>query len=150
MRIKAFGMMELIWVVGIMSLTAGSVATRAEDAAKEHGPIAWTESLEAAKKTAAKEKKIIFVDFWATWCGPCKQMLKTTYQDKQVVERSKQFVPVLINFDKEPAIVKKYNIGQIPVVLFLDSKGNVIKRGAFMDAKAMLKTMDEVAKKKHG
>src|SRR5215212_4419673 len=86
----------------IHCLIGGGV--RAEDAAKEHGPIAWMESLENAKKTAAKEKKVIFVDFWATWCGPCKQMLKTTYQDKQVVERSKQFVPVLVNFDKEPAI----------------------------------------------
>jgi len=131
-------------------LLVGGVGARAEDAAKDHGPIAWTESLDAAKKKAAKEKKVIFVDFWAPWCGPCKQMLKTTYQDKQVVERSKQFVPVLINFDKEPGIVKKYNIGAIPVVLFLDANGNVIKKGAFMDAKTMLKTMDEVSKKKRG
>ncbi len=126
------------------------MAARAQDAAKDHGPIAWTESLENAKKTAAKEKKIIFVDFWATWCGPCKQMLKTTYQDKQVVERSKKFVPVLVNFDKEPDLVKKYKISQIPVVMFLDAKGNVLKRAEFLDAKGMLKVMDEVSKKRKG
>jgi hypothetical protein len=74
-------------------------------------------------------------------------MLKTTYQDKAVVERSKQFVPVLVNFDKQPALVKRYNVGQIPVVLFLDTHGKVLKRAEFMDAKAMLKAMDEVAKK---
>jgi len=123
---------------------------RAADDLKSHGPIAWTDSLEGAKKTAAKDKKVIFVDFWATWCGPCKQMLKTTYQDTQVVERSKKFVPVLINFDKEPALVKKYKIGQIPVVMFMDAKGNVLKRCDFLDAKGMLKAMDEVSKKHKG
>jgi thioredoxin-like negative regulator of GroEL len=121
---------------------------RAADEAKEHGPIAWTESLDDAKKTAAREKKIIFVDFWATWCGPCKQMLKTTYQDKAVVERSKRFVPVLVNFDKQPALVKKYHIGQIPVVMFLDARGKVLKRAEYLDPKAMLAAMDQVLKKK--
>ena len=143
--LKLSAAMAATLLVGLLPAMA-----RAEDAAKSHGPIAWTESLEDAKKTAAREKKIIFVDFWATWCGPCKQMLKTTYQDKQVVERSKQFVPVLVNFDKEPALVKKYHIGQIPVVMFLDAKGNVLKRTEFLDAKGMLKAMDEVSKKRRG
>jgi thiol:disulfide interchange protein len=125
-------------------------AVRAEDPAKEHGPIAWKASLDEAKKVATKEKKIIFMDFWATWCGPCKQMLKTTYQDKQVVEKSKQFVPVLVNFDEQPALVKKYHIGTIPQVFFLDAKGNVIKKTEpkYVDAKEMLKLMNEVSKKK--
>ncbi len=134
----------------VLAMGVAPGLARAADAAKEHGPIAWTESLEGAKKTAAREKKILFVDIWATWCAPCKLMLKTTYQDKQVVERSKQFVPVLVNFDKEPAFVKKYKVGQIPVVMFLDAKGNVLKRAEFLDAKGMLKLMDEVAKKRKG
>jgi thioredoxin-like negative regulator of GroEL len=134
-------------VLGILAVGRPWAPALADDEAKAHGPIAWTVSLDDAKKTAAKEKKPIFMDFWAPWCGPCKQMLKTTYQDKAVVERSKQFVPVLVNFDKQPALVKRYNVGQIPVVLFLDTHGKVLKRAEFMDAKAMLKAMDEVAKK---
>ena len=148
MFVKQFSGAILVSAALLFSLTA--TFAHAEDAAKEHGPIAWTESLENAKKTAAKDKKIIFVDVWATWCGPCKQMLKTTYQDKQVVERSKKFIPVLVNFDKEPAFVKKYHITQIPVVMFLDTKGNVLKRAEFLDAQGMLKVMDEVGKKGKG
>jgi thiol-disulfide isomerase/thioredoxin len=145
--------MSSVWKTCALGVSLAALlapaATRAGDESGMHGPIPWTESLDAAKKTAAQQKKVILVDFWATWCGPCRQMLKTTYQDKQVVARAKQFVPVLVNFDKSPAIVKQYKIGQIPVVLFLDAKGNVLKRAQFMDAKAMLRAMDEVGKKRH-
>jgi thiol:disulfide interchange protein len=124
----------------------------AQDAAKDHGPIAWKDSLDEAKKIAVKEKKIILMDFWAPWCGPCKQMLKTTYQDKDVVERSKKFVPLLVNFDKQPDLVKKYQIGTIPQVFFLDAAGKVLKKTEpkYLDAKALLKIMDEVSKKSKG
>src|SRR5205085_1442911 len=93
---------------------------------KAHGPIAWKESLDEAKKIAAKEKKVIFVDFWAEWCGPCKKMLATTYKDKDVVARSKKFVPVLLNYDKQKALADKYNISAIPAVIFMDAKGKVL------------------------
>ena len=144
------GIAELrIAAAGLSLLCLLPAAVSARDAASEHGPIAWKESLDEAKKIAVKEKKIIFMDFWATWCGPCKQMLKTTYQDKDVVARSKQFVPVLIDFDKQPDVIKKYHIGTIPHVIFIDAKGNVLKKTEpkFLDAKALLKLMDEVAKK---
>jgi thiol:disulfide interchange protein len=142
-------------LAGIMTvalLSGVSAGSRAQDAAKTHGPIAWKESLDEAKKIAAKEKKIIFLDFWAEWCGPCKQMLKTTYQDKAVVERSKQFVPVLINYDKQTALVKKYHVGQIPVVIFMDASGKVLKQTEpkLIDAKEFLKLMDEASKKRKG
>src|SRR2546430_2635998 len=109
-------------VAGMAALALMSTAVQTlhaeESAAKSHGPIAWKESLAEAQKIAAKEKKVIFIDFWAEWCGPCKQMLATTYKDKQVVSRSKQFVPVLINIDNQKEIAKKYNIEAIPTVIF--------------------------------
>ena len=119
-----------------------------EDAAKAHGPIAWTESLPQAQKTAAKEKKVIFIDFWATWCGPCKQMLSTTYQDKDVVARSKQFVPVLVDADKQQSLLQKYKVEAIPTVIFMDAKGKVLVRSTgFADRASFLKLMDEATKK---
>jgi thioredoxin-like negative regulator of GroEL len=140
-------------VTGAMALVlmSGAMLTiqADESAAKAHGPIAWTESLAEAQKRAAKEKKLIVGDFWAEWCGPCKQMLATTYKDKAVVARSKEFVPVLVNVDKQEAVVQKYNIGPIPAVIFMDAKGKVVLRPKpnTYTAKDFLKLMDEAQKK---
>jgi thioredoxin 1 len=121
---------------------------RSDDAAKTHGPIAWTESLAGAMKTAARDRKVVMVDFWAEWCGPCKMMLATTYKDKAVVAKSKQFVPVLINVDKQAAIAQKYGIQAIPTIIFLDSKGNILSRSmGAVPASTFLRMMDDAKKK---
>ena len=115
---------------------------------KAHGPIQWTDSLEKAKKIALKTHKPIMMDFWATWCGPCKQMLATTYKDKKVLEKSKQFVPVLINVDESPDVAKKFKIDVIPVLLFLDSKGKIIEHSkGFQNSEDVLKMMSNAIKK---
>ena len=36
------------------------------------------------QKKAKDENKIIFVDIYATWCGPCKLLKRTTFTDKEV------------------------------------------------------------------
>lgn len=137
MRLKTTA--ALIAGASLVMLFTGQTTLRADDKdLKEHGPIHWTDSLEKAKKLALKEHKPIFIDFWAVWCGPCKQMLKTTYKDKAVVEKSKQFISVLINADKDPKTMKTYSVGSLPTMLFLSSKGKLISQTT------SLKSADEV------
>ena len=129
-------------------LGINTISTADEKQLKAHGPIQWTESLEKAKKAALKSHKPVMVDFWAKWCGPCKQMLATTYKDKKVFEKSKEFIPVLINVDENPDIVKKFKIDGIPVLLFLDSKGNIIEQSkGLQNSGVVLKMMSSALKK---
>ena len=89
--------------------------------------IAFTEVL----KIAENENKLIFMDVYTTWCGPCKLMDKTTFADSTV---GKVFNEKFINFkvngeDAEGvSIVKKYRINAYPTFIFLDPKGELVNR----------------------
>jgi thiol:disulfide interchange protein len=39
-----------------------------------------------AKKAAEAEQKIVFIDFFTTWCEPCKKLDRTTWKDPEVVK----------------------------------------------------------------
>ena len=112
-----------------------------------NGPIAWMSSLNKARDIAAKEKRPILVDFYAEWCGPCQEMLRTTYKDKAVVARSAKFVPVLIDVDKQSELAEKYGVQAIPTVVFLNAKGEVLQReSGYHTAREFLNIMDSVEK----
>ncbi len=91
--------------------------------------IAYTSSWTAAKTQAAKQKKLVMLDFWTTWCGFCKQMNATTLKDKGVVQKTKGLVSVKLNAEAEgKALAQKYGVTSYPAYIFVDSSGSVFGR----------------------
>ena len=88
-------------------------------------------SFEEALKKAKKEKKLIFVDAYAVWCGPCKWMNANTFKEKEVGEVfNKKFINLKIDMEKGegPELARKYNVRQYPTLFLIDGDGQVKKR----------------------
>jgi thiol-disulfide isomerase/thioredoxin len=87
----------------------------------------WFTDLEEAKKVAAKTNRKIFVDFMATWCGPCKMLDAEVLQTEGFKKYSRQLVFVKIDVDLQPAVSKHYNVTAMPTQMVLAADGSVIK-----------------------
>ena len=97
--------------------------------------MAWKE----IKAKAASQDRLIFVDAYTTWCGPCKKMAREVFPQKEVANfYNKHFINVQIDMEKGegPSIARDYNVYVYPTLLFLDGKGNLVHRAAGYQAAA--------------
>ncbi|MEM6376997.1 MAG: thioredoxin family protein [Bacteroidota bacterium] len=89
----------------------------------EHG--SWNEVLAKAKQ----ENKIIFVDAYASWCGPCKTMAKRVFPTKEAGDfYNDKFINFKIDLEKGegPAFAKKYPVRAYPTLMFIDFDGTLV------------------------
>lgn len=96
--------------------------------AEEHGKIPWfTGTFDEAVAKAKAEKKLIFIDFWTTWCGWCKKLDKETYMDDSVLLTMKDIICVSIDAESKDGapIAKKYSITGFPTMVVLESDGSL-------------------------
>jgi thiol-disulfide isomerase/thioredoxin len=88
-------------------------------------------TLAKAKAQAKKENKLIFIDCYTTWCGPCKNMAKKTFVDKAVGEYfNKNFICLKMDMEdgEGPDFASKYSIEAYPTYIFMDHTGAVKHR----------------------
>jgi len=84
----------------------------------------WAEALEKAEK----EDKLIFVDAYTTWCGPCKRMSKMVFTEAAVGDfYNKNFISMKIDMEKPAGrkFQKKYPVAAFPTLYFIDGGGEV-------------------------
>lgn len=119
---------------------------------------------DAALAAASKENKPIIIDFYATWCGPCKQLDKTTWKDAKVrAWLNENMIALKIDAEKERALAKRYRVRGYPTIVFLLADGSEIDRvvgyvdaeqflaqaeGALANKKSIARTPETLAKMK--
>lgn len=99
----------------------------------QDGGIEFTHgNWETVLATAKEQNKIIFVDAYASWCGPCKVMDKKVFTQKSVGDLyNTTFINAKIDMEKGegPMLSKKYGVRAYPTFLFINSDGELVHKG---------------------
>lgn len=88
-------------------------------------------TFDEAKMEAREEGKLIFVDAYTTWCGPCKRMSAQVFTNDKVGEYfNRTFVNLKLDMEKGEGrtFQQKYRVAAFPTLLFLDPEGAVVHR----------------------
>jgi thiol-disulfide isomerase/thioredoxin len=113
-------------------------------------------TLDQAISAVAREKKqIVLIDFFTTWCEPCKKLDQTTWKDADVRKwLGENAVCLKIDAEKQEALASTYRINAYPTILLLKPDGTEVDRlvgyrdpARFLsDAKESLTGNDELSR----
>jgi len=114
--------------------------------------IAWKPYSEEAVQQAVREGKPVFIDFYADWCIPCKELDKFTFTDERVIKLSKDFVNLKVDLTSmgDPntqALKQQFNIKGVPTLVFLDKNGTEIPNTrivGFIEADKLAEIMQSI------
>jgi thiol:disulfide interchange protein len=105
----------------------------------------YKQVLAAAKATHKK----IFVDAYATWCAPCKELRKTTFKDaKAAAYFNKHYINYSIDVEKGhgPDLAKTWQVEGLPTLLIIDENGKVLaNHTGFVDGNGLMQFAQEAA-----
>lgn len=90
-----------------------------------------SETLSSLLEIAEKEGKLVFIDFYATWCAPCKMMDKDVFPDKNIGKFfNKNFISYKVDGEKGNGqnLAALYDVKAYPTLVWVDKNGRVMAR----------------------
>ena len=82
------------------------------------------------------EGKPMLIDFWATWCGPCKKI--GPYIEELAEKYGDQVIIGKVDVDENDQLAIRFGIRNIPTVLFLNKNGEIVDKQVGAAPKAAL------------
>ena len=85
-----------------------------------------------------KNNKLVLVDFYATWCGPCKMQAPILHEFKEEVGDKVEIIK--LDVDQTPDIAREFGILSIPTLLLFND-GKQVEKSVGLTTKAQLSEM---------
>ena len=119
--------LALLTLIVLCSIPLSSFKTYDEESVKSKGIDFFKGTFDEALSKAKAEKKYIFIDFYAKWCGQCKK-LKKSFKDEDVgTYYNKNFINMLVDGESKEGreLMLYYQIQSYPTLLIVDYNGRV-------------------------
>ncbi|TVQ19900.1 MAG: DUF255 domain-containing protein [Bacteroidetes bacterium] len=117
----------LLFFTLVFTDTTHAKTPQAEEQGIQFLNLSWEEALQKAQA----ENKLIFVDFYAEWCGRCKRLKENTFPDPQVgMLFNETFINLAFDIEKADgkALAEEYNVRRHPTLLFVNGQGEVVEQ----------------------
>jgi thioredoxin 1 len=105
------------------------------------GPVKWEHDYQAALSRAKSEHKVIFMDLWTEWCGPCQLLQQKVFPSAEGQAALAKVVPYSALVQKRDGtpvpegtrLADVFKLEAFPTMVILDSTGKELRRqvGAF-------------------
>lgn len=148
MKIRFFFIMAALCAFSAVQ-AQGEQPVTATEIVKSEG-VAFVEGKTFAEvlHKAKEEGKMLFIDCYTSWCGPCRMMATQVFPQKNVGDYfNEHFVSFKIDMEKGegPELKNKFSVRAYPTFLFLDGDGKEINRivGGDSDADKFLESVDD-------
>ncbi|MFV0352426.1 MAG: thioredoxin [Oscillospiraceae bacterium] len=86
-----------------------------------------------------KSDKPFLVDFWASWCGPCKMLSPIV---EQIAEENPQYKVCKVNVDEQQQLASKFRVMSIPTVIAFKDGEQVAQSVGFVPKEKLLALLD--------
>jgi thiol-disulfide isomerase/thioredoxin len=84
-------------------------------------------TLDQALAAAKRDGKVVMIDFFTTWCVPCKKLDKVTWTDPEVLKwLGEKTVALKMDAEKEVEAAKRFNVSAYPTIVFIKADGSKI------------------------
>ena len=88
---------------------------------------------------ALSQGKLMMVDFWADWCGPCRMLVPVI---EQLADRYPDVVVGKVNVDDEQELALRYGVMSIPTVIFFKDGKEIDRKVGVMPPEAFTQVLD--------
>jgi len=88
----------------------------------------WIYNYQDALALAQETNRMVLVDFFATWCGPCKMLEANVFSTMEFKNLAEKFVFCQIDVDQQKDLAAQFKIEAMPTTVIVDNQGNELGR----------------------